>query len=65
LEESITLGKGNSAVLRRVMIILPPLSDKSGGLNGSLQHLVKAFLEEPWKLILLAGVNTKQNKSPV
>ena len=38
-------------------------SEKRGGLNGSLQHLVKTFLEERWKLILLAGVNTKQQPS--
>jgi hypothetical protein len=35
------------------------VTENPGGLNGSLQHLVKAFLKEPRKLILLAGVNIK------
>jgi hypothetical protein len=37
--------------------------DKRGGINGSLQHLVKAFLYEPKKLILLASVNSNKTKA--
>jgi hypothetical protein len=38
-------------------------SDHPGGLNGSTQHLLKAFLSEPWTLISYAELNS--NKSPV
>ena len=51
-----------SAVLRHAYPIAP---EKRGGLNGSMQHLLKISLKESRTLISFAGANVKQNKSPV
>jgi hypothetical protein len=34
----------------------------SGGLNGSMQHLLKVFLYESMRLISFAGVNSNKTK---
>jgi hypothetical protein len=39
-----------------------PSLDKSGGLNGSMQHFLKVFLQESMRLISFAGVNSNEAK---
>jgi hypothetical protein len=39
-----------------------PHPDKSGGLNGSMQKLLKAFLTKSTRTISFAGVGSKENK---
>ncbi len=40
-----------------------PHSDKRGGLNGSLQHLLKVLLLESTGLIWFAGVSSNKTKA--
>jgi hypothetical protein len=40
-----------------------PHSDNPGGLNGSMQHLLKVLLQEPRKLVSFAGVNSNKTKA--
>ena len=40
-----------------------PLSEKAGGLNGSMQHLLKVFLEKSRRLISFAGMNSNKTKA--
>ena len=39
-----------------------PHSDKRGGLNGSLQHLLEVLLEESTRLISFAGVDSNKTE---
>jgi hypothetical protein len=39
---------------------VPWLPDKRGGLNGSMQHLLKFFLQESTRLVPFAGVNSNK-----
>ena len=38
------------------------VSNKRGGLNGSMQHLLIVFLQEPTRLISFAGVDSNETK---
>jgi hypothetical protein len=40
-----------------------PSPDKSGGLNGSTQHLLKVLLQESRRLISFAGFNSNKTKA--
>jgi hypothetical protein len=40
-----------------------PVSDNAGGLNGSLQHLLEVFPEEPKKLISFVSINSDKTKA--
>jgi len=40
-----------------------PSPVKRGGLNGSTQHLLKAFLHEPGRLISCTELNSKKTKA--
>jgi hypothetical protein len=43
--------------------IKKPQSDKRGGLNGSMQHLLNVFLEESRRLNSFAGINSNKTKA--
>jgi hypothetical protein len=40
-----------------------PSPEKSGGLNGSMQHLLDDSLKEPGKLISCVGINPNKSKA--
>ena len=39
-----------------------PHSDKTGGLNGSTQHLLEVLLDESTRLISFAGIDSNKTK---
>jgi hypothetical protein len=45
--------------------VLPPVNrpEKRGGLNGSLQHLLKVLLKGPTRLISFATVDSSKTKA--
>ena len=51
-------------ILRRwIPVGSGPTPGRSGGLKGSMQHLLKVFLYESMKLISFAGVNSNKTKA--
>jgi hypothetical protein len=42
--------------------MLEPHSDHPGGLNGSMQHLLKVSLKEARRLISCADINSNKTK---
>ena len=47
---------------RPIEFLVGTPTDKRGGLNGSMQHLLKVFFYESTRLISFAGVNSNKTK---
>jgi len=53
----------HSPVFRLQLCGRPYISERRGGLNGSTQHLLKAFLHEPGRLISCAELNSSETEA--